>query len=482
MDIPFDIAEWRPTKPPEPGQSERSEDELTTLIQNLSQQTKHILKHPYDPHNWLQRAKKLNRLRYPELALGDAHKASTLCRSHLARLEEHANKGWRLGHRMGFWMEHTKPQGDEEYEMLQGYLAKLQARAHRNEVDDMYFFPNFEEGRFRRRMYPWMSVRCRTRSNELITFMNQEFLDNATNSPLIDGPCCIVQRHAFGNGGDERDTSNILGVFASRDINVYENILVDKTRAFGCKAPGRTRDYTISEDGRGYGDLIDLNPDADNSNRDLRWISDKTGAQAASVLLNCRLLLSTIQDEVEHPLDHTLIARLTPTYWEDKIDMFSFQKDIVIPNQALQNFGIDIFTNHNYDTWVLFTVQARVLNNSCGDPMAESLNPLFSLFNHSCKPNVNWTTNDDHRTIRVQANQDIMKGEQLLVEYDQFMSSQPLAVRRKRMWRWLDADCQCTRCVQEERMCTDYRQEENARKWDMREEIVFPEDLLKLTN
>ena len=70
--------------------------------------------------------------------------------------------------------------------------------------------------------------------------------------------------------------------------------------------------------------------------------------------------------------------------------------------------------------------------------MAESLNPLFALFNHSCEPNVEWSaTAEDHRTILVRARRNIRKGEQLLVEYDQFMRDQPLEVRRKRMFRWL---------------------------------------------
>ena len=218
---------------------------------------------------------------------------------------------------------------------------------------------------------------------------------------------------------------------------------------------------------------------------DLRWVRDKAGKQASSVLLNVRLLLCSIQDGVEHPLDHSLIARLTPTYAEDKVESFSLQNDIVTPNEALQRFGIDIFANLNYDTWVLFTIQARAFNNSCGDPMSESLNPLFSLFNHSCEPNVEWTTTEDHRTIKVKARRNIDGGEQLLVEYDQFIRNQPLEARRKRMMRWLDGPCLCTRCIREERE----KKEAVARKsnevrpeWDIPQEIVFPEDLLNLKN
>jgi len=37
--------------------------------------------------------------------------------------------------------------------------------------------------------------------------------------------------------------------------------------------------------------------------------------------------------------------------------------DLEVLNDCLTQFGVDIFANHAYDTWVLFTVQARVLNN-----------------------------------------------------------------------------------------------------------------------
>jgi hypothetical protein len=142
---------------------------------------------------------------------------------------------------------------------------------------------------------------------------------------------------------------------------------------------------------------------------------------------------------------------LTPTYGEGAVLDFSLDDDIMIPNTALQQLGIDIFANHHYDTWVLFTMQARVDNNSCGDAMAEWLNPLFSLYNHSCEPNLRWTTQEDHRTIVVKAARDLVAEEQLFVGYDASISDQPLEVRRKRLWRWLDGPCCCTRCTREEK-------------------------------
>lgn len=84
----------------------------------------------------------------------------------------------------------------------------------------------------------------------------------------------------------------------------------------------------------------------------------------------------------------------------------------------------------------LSILQQRISNNSCDLLGGESLNPLFALFNHSCDPNVDWSSAaGNHRTIMVRARRNIRKGEQLLVEYDQFMRDQRLHIRRERYYR-----------------------------------------------
>lgn len=478
MDNPFDISEWRPTKVPNPGDLERKPDDFTTLCSQLSIQTKNILRYPYDPSNWTARAESLSRLRYPELAVGDAYKAGLLCRAHIKRLDEGEGTEWRLGHRMGFWMKDPFPRhellddfDEEEYlDQLEQHMGKLQCRASKIEKRNLYFQPNFEEGRFQRRMYPWMPAKWRKRDDGLVERLNHEFKYNSAN---FDGkPFCKVRRNAFGGGDD------VLGVFAGKEIFDRETILIDETAIWGCNHARTATDYECVRRTTTYNASYNMIDDTDEV-IDLRWIQEVLERQAGPVLLNSRLLLSSINDIIEHPLDHPLISRLTPTYHEDRIETFVLLNDITIPNKALQQSGIDIFANHNYDTWVLFTIQARILNNSCGDMMAKSLNPLFALFNHSCEPNVEWTTTSkDHRTIKVRARRDIQKGEQLLVEYDQFMRDQPLEIRRKRMYRWLDGPCQCERCVREEEQ---RRYEVNVEPtWDdIPEKPVFPEDLLK---
>jgi hypothetical protein len=301
-------------------------------------------------------------------------------------------------------------------------------------------------------------------------------MGNAAN--IEDGrPFCVVKKDAFGEGEDGED---VLGVFAARRIYEGEIILIDETNIWGCNLPGRLPEVEKVKKRRLCGSSSLEDDQLQEQIVDLSWIPAEVGKQAGPVLLNCRLLLSGINDGIEHPLDHHLIARLTPTYHEDKVDTFVLLNDITIPSKALQQFGIDIFADLNYDTWVLLTIQARVLNNSCGDLMAECLNPLFALFNHSCEPNVEWSaTAANHRTILVRARCNIRKGEQLLVEYDQFMRDQPLEVRRKRMFRWLSRPCQCTRCVREEEEKKGDTRVDEVMWDDIPDKAVFPEDLLK---
>jgi hypothetical protein len=123
-------------------------------------------------------------------------------------------------------------------------------------------------------------------------------------------------------------------------------------------------------------------------------------------------------------------------------------------NKVLQKqLKVDIFADHRYDTWVLYTILARVDNNAWTDPAIASLNILFCAFNHSCEPNLDWHIDaSDGRctTVRLTAKRDIQAGEQLFVIYDQYLIQASLLDRRAALRRWLDADCQCVRCVREE--------------------------------
>ncbi|KAI7152543.1 hypothetical protein KC316_g14887 [Hortaea werneckii] len=455
MDHAFPPRDWQPTKPPEPGEEDISSS-LPNLISLLNHQTKCIYTKPYQPRHWHERAKTLTALRYPELAVADAQKAITLCRSALDRLSEDANP-WRLGHAAGFWMRSggsSDADDDDDDDglvatrddQLQQRLANLQSEAFELQIRNLYYFPTYLEGRVRSRLYPWMNMEHRGRSDELIRRINREFAGSsrgrgkeikACNGVSLDegAQFCVLQRHALGKGTlDGQDDSDVLGVFAAKDI---------------------PKDTPIHPIPARRGDA--LAQAANAAVLDLRWIRERTGSAAADVLLRCRFLIRSIQDQTPHPLSHPLIARLTPTYRKEKISLFSLDHDVIVPNECLQQFGIDIFANPAYDTWVLFTLAARIENNSWSDPVHKCVSPLFSLFNHSCAPNVDWTIGKDHTTLWVRSSRDVVRGEQLFVQEEE-----------ERLRGGRDKKCNCG--------CGSCNEGPQTSLWDIEQKPVFPED------
>ncbi|EME49410.1 hypothetical protein DOTSEDRAFT_76727 [Dothistroma septosporum NZE10] len=497
MDKPFDACKWAPSLPWQPWDKQYPIEKVTSLITSLNQETDTILRFPYDPCHWLRRGKILASLRYPELAAGDGLKAMSLARKLLADLEQRPS--FRLGYRMGFWMGDAEPadaaQVEVEREELEECLTHLQRAADKVVSDSLYYLPNYFEGRMIAREYPWMNEDHKVRSDELLNTINREFaistddrVDEMFESAPLSSPCpigspCIVKRYAFGEGIGARNGADLLGVFASALIFKGETILIDTTRTWGCNGPGS--DGTLGNLCSGLGCLDELHPNSANDSvgHDMRWIRDRTGKESAEIITRCKLFFVSVLDGVKHPLDHNLAARLTPTYRE-KFTTFSLENDIAVMNDFLQQIGIDIFANHNYDTWTYFTIKARVENNSCSDPNTAAVHHLFSLFNHSCEPNVSWfRRTEDHRTMHMVTTQDVSRGEQLFISYDGFMEDKPLEGRRKRFRRWINGPCQCTRCMREEAQARELLGQSfssspsgSSGDWDNEEKPRLPED------
>ena len=234
-----------------------------------------------------------------------------------------------------------------------------------------------------------MHLRHRLRNDELVAEMRDEFAIAERNmlrmypgERYADFNCeevfasyCIVDRHAFGESSVAgRDSSDILGVFATRDIAENTMIVFDQTETWGCIGPGVDGSTSNLHGATGCSDPIHPNLPSEDVSKDLRWIRQRVGRDAAEVILRCRFLICCVRDEQlsqsgpnginAHPLDHSLIARLTPIYREKKVHLFSLERDIAIPNDLLILHGIDIFAAKEYDTWVLFTLRAKVENNS----------------------------------------------------------------------------------------------------------------------
>jgi hypothetical protein len=385
---------------------------------------------------------------------------------------------------MGFYLLDDAHNKDtlfvDEHEALRVSAVKLRRRAEDLIEHELEYAPDYPDGLYVRRPYPWLESFAKRYDDVLVQ----------TNKVL--GSLCEVRRNAFGNVGSHAG-SEVWGVFAKEDIKADTVVVVDHTRTWvwstysgvrtsaanrtkkGCNGPGINGSRDNLNGGLGCMDEIHPNADDDNTVHDLRWVRDRCGVHAADVVLFCRALLCTIIDGASHPLLHPSLARLTPAY-RQKPSAFQLDQDIVVPNEALRRFGIDIFANFSYDTDVLFTMLARIDNNSWCDPSVSSLHDLFAMFNHSCEPNCSWVTQANHATMQVQTMNEVAKGEQLFVHYDTYVQDQPLAKRRKRLRRWLAGDCQCTKCMREEELYNSDGSVKMDMSWDTDVKVKLPED------
>ena len=217
--------------------------------------------------------------------------------------------------------------------------------------------------------------------------------------------------------------------------------------------------------------------------KDFSWLTNKPqleGVKPAPAGLSdtdgqmwLRILATCVQSGL-HPLEHPSIAALTPNYESDD-DVgrrWSLASHVDVPQRILTTLGVDIFKDLSYDTWVLQTIWARMINNQRGSVeqgldtkfVSRSINPLYSFVNHSCEPNAE--ARNIHEThppqtapvigssaVAIIAKRDIKPGEEICISYlDENQLFQNRAQRDFLLRQnWLSGDCLCTRCRREAR-------------------------------
>ncbi|KAI9804885.1 MAG: hypothetical protein M1825_001254 [Sarcosagium campestre] len=104
------------------------------------------------------------------------------------------------------------------------------------------------------------------------------------------------------------------------------------------------------------------------------------------------------------------------------------------------------------DTWVLQTLSAKLRGTASarvhpvdGRPEVAAVHPLWSLANHSCRPNVRWRWAAQMRLVAREGG--VAAGEEVLSHYCDI----ELDVRERRQWMrgCLGGECMCLRCVEE---------------------------------
>ena len=158
-----------------------------------------------------------------------------------------------------------------------------------------------------------------------------------------------------------------------------------------------------------------------------------------------------------HPLETNFLNGICAAYGKDRNVQFSFRRDIEAPTVFLASLGINLFENLDFDTWVIQTISARLHTNGWEDYSGEDdlhwegINPLYSLFNHSCDPNATRKKVNERAALRVTTKRPVMAGEELFINYlDDEDLWLPRDERAEKLSNWFPR-CGCDRCAKEDR-------------------------------
>jgi hypothetical protein len=320
-------------------------------------------------------------------------------------------------------------------------------------------------GNLKRAAYPWIPESLLTRDEKVLEAVRKDF-SNVTKK-------CNVSRSQVRDHIKTTSTmsgQDVYGVIASEGIRRGETVLLDEGVTSVTNCPNRCPNCCGS---------LPPNPSVLSCCRP-QFCSPKCSVQAFKEyhqvlckkdfsfllaaahgcletdvnlenLLLLRIIAMAIQEGVANPLSSSLMRRLTPQYAVGT--SFSFVEHIANPIRTLQQLGINIFEDLNYDTWVIHTMRHRLVNNANGSDIEgkyhlTSCLPLYSMFNHSCEPNISYCHHGSGGYLRLYAKRKIKKGEELFIGYTD-VEDLTKAERQKVVMPWLGAPCRCTRCERE---------------------------------
>ncbi|KAF2742131.1 hypothetical protein M011DRAFT_462671 [Sporormia fimetaria CBS 119925] len=486
------------TDPPDPRSAEAA-------TQGVEECTRRILESPYDPELWTERAGYFLKLNYPELAAGDAYKAGLLFDRAAAHAGEEANttptqarlKAYMIlgqalydchGHLEAaeYWEEVAKKvPGDYARGKAAGLRALLEQKERAAAAAGLGGSVQEQKDRLKDGgvltvRYPWLPERHRTRTPEALTQVNDEL----TN--IEPQYCCLAKSKL-----DDREST--MGVFATEDIQPGKCVLIDRTPIGACSNSGgficgncfgRVKCPPIQSSccpnlsahaahaamAEPSSELLvycsaacyDLAMNTYHKalcGKNFEWLHEparglELNASPIRPLLVLRLLASCVQTgQNTSPLDLPIISRLQSLTGCGHMDVFTFNESIVAPIRILEQLGVDVFANSNYDTMVLHSAWTRIANNKAGSPdpnrgYIDGLGALLPMLNHSCDPNVESKREDGSTTTRFYTKKHISKGEELCHSYLD-VTGMTLEQRQESLWPWFEGLCLCQKCKME---------------------------------
>jgi len=223
-------------------------------------------------------------------------------------------------------------------------------------------------------IYPWIPSKFLNRDEALIGRLNDELKQYSSCLEIKDS---IILKQAKGRAFSS--ANNCLGMFATRDIqpqepifsckgplaaspvqmrghcyNCYQKITNEPWTLPCCKSWKFCSSQCLDLAEKYYHKILcgkDFTQLFENAARGIKNIADPANAK----LLWLRTLAICLQHG-HHPLENPLLAPLASQYLADQQYPWSLESHVIGPIQILQDLGVDVFANQDYDAWVLQTI------------------------------------------------------------------------------------------------------------------------------
>ena len=317
-----------------------------------------------------------------------------------------------------------------------------------------------KKGKLHRVQYPWIAPEELGRGKRAIKKIKAVIEAESDNAVLQSSPLCC-------------GTEGSLGVFARRDIQMGEQILLGKSiyetvndyivkACDACCGPLRGTPLTLDcckaryckpsckmeaiksyhriLCGKGFGWLHQAYSNADPFGNDM------------VPLLMVKVLATAIQQNAK-PLKMACVGTMQVGYGKGTRSCFKLFDNVIAPVEVLQSLGVDIFTDRRFDSWAMQTLFLRIENNRHGvkfrNKTYSGLDPMFTMLNHDCGPAAVWhpKTGTVGSSIVVSACRDIKVGEEICISYT--LVHLPEVERREMVKQHIGRVCECARCLNE---------------------------------
>jgi hypothetical protein len=351
----------------------------------------------------------------------------------------------------------------------------LKARLEKGEMSEAQMTNTLLNGGVYPTAYPFMTGDLLIRDELVFEGIQAEFSRASTNCTVVRS---TIRNTPATEGEEATNEDDCIGAFATRDLLAGETILVDRMSTGSIAVDGDPNGCptccgspvnnfwntccSVLYCSQVCADVALKTFHAPICGRDFEYLYSAAREASASTdfsldaLILMKVLAMSLQEKEDHPLRTRLLVRLTPAYGfkEPKLIIFNFQDHIQTPVAILETLGVNVFTNPLYDTWVLHTMKCRLQNNKHGQTLMDwpgsSISGLYSMFNHSCGPNVDWRHDTGSGDVTMFVTRDCKKGEELMHSYiGDHGSEMDVIHRRAKLMSWFGMACRCGKCTEE---------------------------------